>query len=116
MNNLTSALQDAVSAIALDASRPEAHLVQGIAHFKQGEVPQAKESFQNAHERSTGTLQAVVQTWLRKADAELNNRNFQSSTIKKIPKPVVDETKPVVVSAPVSEVRATSGKIAYTWF
>lgn len=79
LNNFESALTDLTSAIALDATRSEAHLARGITLFKKGEVNAASAELQVAHDKSTGTLQNVAKRWLKKCEAEQSNKDFKGS-------------------------------------
>lgn len=119
------------NAVALDATRPEAHLARGVTLFKQGEVKAAQEELQVAHDKSTASLQVISKRWLKKCDAELSNKDFKGSSAQSTSTTAATTTTTTAASTtvtkPVEEVKTSdkpkvadilsgSGKIAYTWY
>lgn len=116
------------NAVALDATRPEAHLARGVTLFKQGEVKAAQEELQVAHDKSTASLQVISKRWLKKCDAELSNKDFKGSSAQSTSSTTTTTTAAsTTVTKPVEEVKTSdkpkvadilsgSGKIAYTWY
>lgn len=116
------------NAVALDATRPEAHLSRGVTLFKQGEVKAAQEELQVAHDKSTASLQVISKRWLKKCDAELSNKDFKGSSAQSTSSTTTTTTAAsTTVTKPVEEVKTSdkpkvadilsgSGKIAYTWY
>lgn len=115
------------NAVALDATRPEAHLARGVTLFKQGEVKAAQEELQVAHDKSTASLQVISKRWLKKCDAELSNKDFKGSSAQSTSSTSTTTAASTTVTKPVEEVKTSdkpkvadilsgSGKIAYTWY
>lgn len=114
------------NAVALDATRPEAHLARGVTLFKQGDVKAAQEELQVAHDKSTASLQVISKRWLKKCDAELSNKDFKGSSAQSTSTTTTTATS-TTVTKPAEEVKTSdkpkvadilsgSGKIAYTWY
>lgn len=114
------------NAVALDATRPEAHLARGVTLFKQGDVKAAQEELQDAHDKSTASLQVISKRWLKKCDAELSNKDFKGSSAQSTSTTTTTATS-TAVTKPAEEVKTSdkpkvadilsgSGKIAYTWY
>lgn len=118
------------NAVALDATRPEAHLARGVTLFKQGDVKAAQEELQVAHDKSTASLQVISKRWLKKCDAELSNKDFKGSSAQSTSATTTTTTTTATsttVTKPAEEVKTSdkpkvadilsgSGKIAYTWY